>query len=97
MNLQPDQNKSGGVVGSEAPIESASFKRAALSSESYRISWLLWMLGALAIVVGIRDFVQKAHPDVILYALRLDRGLSPAEYATTAPKPRPKKPACACA
>ena len=22
--------------------------------------------------------------------------LSPAEYATTAPKPRPKKPACAC-
>ena len=25
------------------------------------------------------------------------RSLTPAEYATTAPKPRPKKPACACA
>jgi hypothetical protein len=24
------------------------------------------------------------------------RALTPAEYATTAPKPRPKKPACAC-
>ena len=26
-----------------------------------------------------------------------NRMLTPAEYATTAPKPRPKKPACACA
>ena len=24
------------------------------------------------------------------------KALTPAEYATTAPKPRPKKPACAC-
>ena len=25
-----------------------------------------------------------------------NRALTPAEYATTAPKPKPKKPACAC-
>ena len=25
-----------------------------------------------------------------------NKALTPAEYATTAPKPRPKKPACAC-
>ena len=25
-----------------------------------------------------------------------NRALTPAEYATTAPKPRPKKPACSC-
>jgi len=56
MKLEPGESKSGSEPGSESRIESASFKRAALSSESYRISWLLWMLGALAIGVGIRDF-----------------------------------------
>src|SRR6185503_12625436 len=60
MKLEPDETKSGSKSGSESGseprIESASFKRAALSSECYRISWLLWMLGVLAIGVGIRDF-----------------------------------------
>jgi serine phosphatase RsbU (regulator of sigma subunit) len=40
----------------ESPIETRSFKRAALSSESYRIFWLLWLLGALAIGVSVRNF-----------------------------------------
>ncbi|HEY3039168.1 MAG TPA: PP2C family protein-serine/threonine phosphatase [Pyrinomonadaceae bacterium] len=48
MKLEP--------VQSESPIETRSFKRAALSSESYRIFWLLWLLGALALGVSFRNF-----------------------------------------
>lgn len=39
----------------ESPIESRSFKRAALSSEAYRIFWLFWILGALIVFVSARD------------------------------------------
>jgi len=59
----------------------AAFARLDLDHDG-NLSWEEWAVRTI-------DKFAEADADK-------SRALTPAEYATTAPKPRPKKPACAC-